>query len=481
MNEDENMTWMKPAFDDGRYEKNEMEQTTCKGGIYILSLVDLERSKYNCDIHSQHVQCECTYIAHFHTQFERKQINLPQPNNQDKDSTMEFRNYKKKKYFTFNDVGILVYLPSNTFIYVKNHTLCQHCKQQQLQQQQSNRHYWKLDLKHSISIHASNDLSKIDIWAKSYTKKPIVCLHCYKPFSSFDTLNDHVRTNHTISPLSILNPLTYVYEDNDMAVIIKPQGVSVMGENDSLMKSDLLLSKKKENDSSFVSTKGQKPKAKPVHRLDSATGGLLVLAKTKQSECQLKKSFAKHDQCKKTYRAIVIGRLEVFQKNNSLQNIKEEYDCGDWCTDSCFDAGICDYEVDGKKAITIYKVVSYTRSAYPRANGWMTTLDIKIVTGRKHQIRKHMKLLGYPIWGDTRYGGYSPHELIKFGNDTKKRLEFIHHCTVQQYPHGRLCLWALQLTIPHPVHDSKVVSLSIDEPKWFNDLRIHEEFKYHDI
>mmetsp|Transcript_59162 Transcript_59162/g.87867 ORF Transcript_59162/g.87867 Transcript_59162/m.87867 type:complete len:326 (+) Transcript_59162:174-1151(+) len=121
----------------------------------------------------------------------------------------------------------------------------------------------------------------------------------------------------------------------------------------------------------------------------------------------------------KRYRAILFGKLQPFQ-------------------------GTCCDCVDGKDAFTAYKVVCYTkcvdsialdfdrRRRYRRKmmlldeskekeghchNGddgdddddstWMTTVDLYPHTGRKHQLRKHMKALGCPIWGDQRYGPYS--------------------------------------------------------------------------
>ena len=112
----------------------------------------------------------------------------------------------------------------------------------------------------------------------------------------------------------------------------------------------------------------------PCHRLDSSTGGLVVCSKSKASEVSLMKSF-RSKFIKKTYLAIVAGKLEPF-------------------------SGTIDSKVGDKDARTLYEVVKYTRSAQ---YDWLSTVKLWPVTGRKHQLRRHMAELRHAIIGDRRF------------------------------------------------------------------------------
>ena len=111
----------------------------------------------------------------------------------------------------------------------------------------------------------------------------------------------------------------------------------------------------------------------PCHRLDSSTGGLVVCSKSKIAEVNLMKSF-RNKFIKKTYLAIAAGRLEP-------------------------NYGIIDSRIGEKDAKTLYEVVKYTRSIQ---YGWLSTVKLWPVTGRKHQLRRHLAELGHAIIGDRR-------------------------------------------------------------------------------
>ena len=115
-------------------------------------------------------------------------------------------------------------------------------------------------------------------------------------------------------------------------------------------------------------------KAVPCHRLDSSTGGLVVCSKSKASEVNLMKCF-RSKYIKKTYLAIVAGKLEP-------------------------SAGIIDKKIGDKESRTLYEVVKYTRSVQ---YGWLSTVKLWPVTGRKHQLRRHMAELNHSIIGDRRF------------------------------------------------------------------------------
>ncbi len=106
-------------------------------------------------------------------------------------------------------------------------------------------------------------------------------------------------------------------------------------------------------------------------RLDRETVGLMVLAHDKKMSRILSDAWSTPGKVTKTYEAMVKGIVED-------------------------DEGVIDLPLEGKKAITHYKVLK-------RANHW-TIVELNIKTGRTHQIRKHLTSLGHPVIGDSRYG-----------------------------------------------------------------------------
>ena len=107
-----------------------------------------------------------------------------------------------------------------------------------------------------------------------------------------------------------------------------------------------------------------------VHRLDRATSGLMIIAHTKQAARELSELFADR-KIKKTYLAIVEGKFQ-----DKTLRIEEN--------------------IDGKHAISHVTLL--------RAAGNKSLLKIDIETGRKHQIRKHLSSVDYPIIGDRLHG-----------------------------------------------------------------------------
>ncbi|MFC3193338.1 RluA family pseudouridine synthase [Marinicella sediminis] len=109
-----------------------------------------------------------------------------------------------------------------------------------------------------------------------------------------------------------------------------------------------------------------------VHRLDRATTGLMILCHSKRSARAFSELFAA-GQVDKRYQAIVRGDFSVH--GSPLQVNKP---------------------VDGKEATTVFSLASQSENA--------CLLDVQLLTGRKHQIRKHLRGLDFPIIGDRLYG-----------------------------------------------------------------------------
>mmetsp|Transcript_47520 Transcript_47520/g.70742 ORF Transcript_47520/g.70742 Transcript_47520/m.70742 type:complete len:444 (-) Transcript_47520:45-1376(-) len=285
-------------------------------------------------------------------------------------------------------------------------------------------------------------------------KKKIVCRKCRKCFASVISVELHIKSVHlSRDPESIWHrPLRVEYIDEDVAVIQKPQGMSVMGEErgvNTLCRSDLLMQ---------VAYDGRKPR--PAHRLDAATGGLLVVARSKIAERGLSMAFAERTVSKR-YRALVVGRWEGNSSNDRDH------------------ADVISHPVQKKPSESKFRIVGHYRSPYTR-DGWVTKVDLWPVTGRKHQLRKHCQVMGHPIWGDTRYGGTAMSGEIcnrpaKNGTSTKDKVDDLLATKVHENPLARLCLWAVEVSFPHPRTGETVEVVMPNDPGWLRDLVKHQE------
>ena len=345
-----------------------------------------------------------------------------------------------------------------------------------------------------VSRQLNANLDTIQPGGAYKAKKSILCSTCQKLFPSIraatshrqsmhkvtkndknicgnNTQNDEKgyngdRTNQPSQPRDFYNntslclpeALEVIYQDNHLAVVNKPQGIAVMGDTPSLCRSDVFMPLAgPTEDSRHGASLSYLRKPVPVHRLDAATGGLLVLAKTKDAERQLKACFASRV-CQKQYRALIWGRLEPFE-------------------------GCVEIPMDGNKpAVTRYQVHQYHRTVLEqKGNGWVTVVNLYPETGRKHQLRKHMKSLGHPIWGDKRYGGFLDDcDMFVRG---KTACDGAPTATGQSIGYNqrendnilvdplmsRLCLWAMKLTLPHPI-TSEELKLTLKDPEWLTHI-----------
>ncbi len=204
-----------------------------------------------------------------------------------------------------------------------------------------------------------------------------------------------------------------LYEDEAMLVIAKPAGVVVhpAAGNPTGTVVNALLGRYPHLAETLACTSGRPG---IVHRLDKDTSGCLVIAKTPEAQYKLSSAFAGRE-TGKTYLAIVrgvprrpegeitglIGRHPVNRQKMAV------------------------VERNGKLAVTRYRLV---RSGI--INGVpISLMEVKILTGRTHQIRVHLSSIGIPVLGDATYGG------------TAAALSGI----------GRQMLHAWKLKIPHPL------------------------------
>lgn len=173
-----------------------------------------------------------------------------------------------------------------------------------------------------------------------------------------------------------------IYEDDDLLVVNKPQGMVVhpaAGNPDGTLVNALLYI----CDGRLSSINGQ---IRPgiVHRIDKDTAGLLIVAKNDTSHQFLANQIAKHSFIRQ-YRAILWGNLR--EDNGTV-----DAPIGRHRTDR---KRMAVTEANSRRAVTHYKVIE-------RYNGF-THVTLTLETGRTHQIRVHMAHLGHPVVGDFVY------------------------------------------------------------------------------
>ena len=183
-------------------------------------------------------------------------------------------------------------------------------------------------------------------------------------------------------------PLSVIYEDSEILVIDKAQGMVVHPgsgiHNGTLV--NALIARYGED---FAASDDERPGI--VHRLDKDTSGVMVIAKTERAMKELQRQFAARE-TEKHYTAIAKGTLPEM---HGFIDMNIERDPRDR---KLFRA--VNGKERGKEALTEYKVLKIL-SGY-------SLLDVHIHTGRTHQIRVHLKAINHPILGDPLYGVRDP-------------------------------------------------------------------------
>ena len=187
--------------------------------------------------------------------------------------------------------------------------------------------------------------------------------------------------------------LEVVWQDEDMAVVYKPPGLPTSGNIFKTLQNVLV------GHIPVSSAPDALPWARPVHRLDSPTQGLVMVARTRSARAALGDLLA-HRQVQKTYHAVVHGLF--------TQSQEVHHPIGEQAAHS-----------------TIESVATH-----PHAHrGALSLVRLQPHTGRTHQLRIHLAHLGHPILGEVQY-----------------------HDPQQTLQHKGLFLAATRLQLPHPIH-----------------------------
>ncbi|MCD6302532.1 MAG: RluA family pseudouridine synthase [Anaerolineae bacterium] len=203
--------------------------------------------------------------------------------------------------------------------------------------------------------------------------------------------------------------LDIVYEDADLLVVNKPAGVVVHPGTGRRHGSLLAAVLAYRPDIVHANADPQRPGI--VHRLDRNTSGLLLVAATAEAQRGLRAQF-KERAVSKIYLALVHGRLEPMVGAIEARIARDPKYRTRMAVSS-----------NGRYARTEYRVLGhYAGTSY---------LEVKLLTGRTHQIRVHLGAIGYPVVGDRIYGreGAKPRAPRQFLHS--HRLSFVHPVTGQ--------------------------------------------------
>ena len=217
-----------------------------------------------------------------------------------------------------------------------------------------------------------------------------------------------------VHPTCDVTPDVAVMDDH-AALVVKPPGILVNGNKHRTLEHALpnVLPPSDVEDALFA--------PRPVHRLDFETMGLVAVARSRRALSALSRSFEER-RVRKRYEAIVVGRLEG--------------------------EGTIELDLDGRAAVSNYWSVRCFSSL---KTTWCTRVVLEAVTGRTHQLRRHLQHLGHSILGDKRY---PTNGLVFRGNG--------------------LFLAAVELDVPHPIEPEERLAARIDVPHKFGSFEQRE-------
>ncbi len=236
-------------------------------------------------------------------------------------------------------------------------------------------------------------------------------------------------------------PLNIVYEDDDLMVINKPAGMVVhpahgnrygtlvnallyhMGQRESIVVEEENESEEAElDDASVLDNYALRPGI--VHRIDKDTSGILVVGKNPHATEQLSAQFARRT-AKRVYHALVWGLVKEDSITIDAPLARSPRDRKIFCVNP----------TEGKSAITDLTVLE--------RYDFLSMVELRLRTGRTHQIRVHCSHLHHPLLGDTAYGG----NVLHYGGIRAQHRTAAHRCLELMQ---RQALHATSLGFQHP-------------------------------
>ena len=214
-----------------------------------------------------------------------------------------------------------------------------------------------------------------------------------------------------------------IYEDDDVVVLNKPFGIAVQGGTGTKRHIDGLLA-------GMVDRFGDRPRL--VHRLDRDTTGVLLVAKTRQAAAKLGRVFQTRSAAK-TYWALIRGVPKPPQGKVEAALVKASGPDGDHVRKA----------QPGEQERAMHATTHY--SVIDRAAHKVSWVSLKPVTGRQHQLRAHMAVIGHPIVGDNKYEG-------GIGPEDENIAQMLH-------------LHARRLILPHPMDQGRKIDVTAPLPE----------------
>jgi len=230
-------------------------------------------------------------------------------------------------------------------------------------------------------------------------------------------------------------PLKIVYEDEYLAVINKPPGISVHPSPNQI--SGTVANAIINIFGSNLPYMDTPMRPGIVHRLDKNTSGLLIIAKDDRTLSILNRQFAARKVIKK-YQAVLLGIPQELEDTISTMINR-----------STKDRTKMTVSLTGREAITDYRVL--------RTFEYLSLVDVKPITGRTHQIRVHFDHINCPIAGDSTYGKKKGISNLPF--NLRRRLSAYLNNRLQRH-----ALHAYYLEFQHPITE-KEVKILIDLPE----------------